>query len=64
MLLQVDPEANLIVCGEELCAVSPDGRVLGSRPTPEGRPAACALGDALYVSTTEGYLYRVGSTPR
>jgi len=57
--LRIGPDGNLIVCGSDVCVISPDGHLLASHATPDGRPAGCAFGDALYVSTIEGHLYRV-----
>jgi gluconolactonase len=63
--LRVAPDGTLVICGAELCLVSPEGQLLDSHRLPAGRPAACSFGgDALYVSTTEGHLYRVRRSGR
>jgi gluconolactonase len=61
--LCLDRDGNIVACAAEVQVFAPDGRLLESCPTPAGRPADCAFGDAdlgaLYVSTTEGHLFRV-----
>ena len=47
---------------------SPEGRVLETHPVPDAVPTNCAFGDTdlatLYVTTSEGHLYRVRNTGR
>ena len=47
---------------------SPQGRVLETHPLPDGTPTNCAFGDAslgtLFVTTSEGLLYRVRNSQR
>ena len=71
-----DAEGNIVVtCGWELsgpgpriAVFAPDGTVLEEHLLPAGRPTNCAFGgsdlDVLYITTTDGRLYRVPNTGR
>ena len=52
--------------GPMIYVFSPQGRPLQTAPLPDGGPTNCAFGDAdlstLYVTTTDGRLYRVRDT--
>jgi len=66
----LDATGNIIACaggtnagpGAMVYVFSPQGRVLGTHPLPEGEPTNCAFGDSdlntLYVTTSDGRLYR------
>ena len=47
---------------------SPEGRVLETHLVPDTGPTNCAFGDTdlatLYVTTSEGHLYRIRNTGR
>lgn len=72
----LDSEGNVVACagwrrsgpGPMVCVFSPSGQVLEMHPMPGDRPANCAFGGAdlrsLYVTTEEGFLYRVRDTGR
>lgn len=69
--LCVDIEGNVIACagwqrsgpGPLIYVFSPTGAVLETHIVPAGAPLNCAFGDpglaSLYVSTSEGHLFRV-----
>lgn len=65
--LCLDAQGNIVAAagspdngpGPLIYHFTPNGRVLGSWPLPEGVPTACTLGGPdLYVGTAEGQLYR------
>ena len=72
----LDSEGNILACagwdrsgpGPLIYVFSPQGRVLESHPVPGAQPTNCAYGDmdlgTLYVTTSDGHLYRVGNTGR
>jgi len=74
--LCLDAEGNILACigGPEgdppavISVISPSGQMLETHPLPTGRPTNCAFGDAglgsLYVTTADGYLYRVPNPGR
>ena len=69
----LDSEGNIVACagwersgpGPMVYVFSPEGRILESVPAP-AEPTNCAFGNAdlgvLYLTTTEGHLYRLGNT--
>ena len=71
--MSLDTAGNVIACagwlhsgpGPMLYVISPEGRILETHPAP-AEPTNCAFGDsdlsALYVTTSEGNLYRVRNT--
>lgn len=71
----LDSDGNIVACagwersgpGPMVYVFSPQGRVLDSQPAP-AEPTNCAFGDAdlsaLYITTSEGHLYRVGNSGR
>ena len=71
----LDTEGNILACagweqsgpGPMIYVFSPTGQVLETQPVP-AELTNCAFGGAeltdLYVTTTEGHLYRVGNTGR
>ncbi|MCH7606047.1 MAG: aldehyde dehydrogenase family protein [Chloroflexi bacterium] len=72
----LDNEGNILACagwnrsgpGPMIYVFSPQGRVLETHPLPDGTPTNCAFGDAslgtLFVTTSEGLLYRVRNSQR
>lgn len=72
--LCLDSTGNLVACTGEpasgadavICIIAPDGTVLETHPVPGGRATNCAFGDpgltSLYVTTADGYVYRVANT--
>ncbi len=66
----LDHAGNIVACagwsrsgpGPLIYVFSPDGAILSTHSLPGDRPARCALGDAglrsLYVTTSDGFLYR------
>jgi gluconolactonase len=71
----LDAEGNIVACGGSersgpgpmIYVFSPTGQVLETHPTP-AEATNCAFGGPnladLYVTTTEGHLYRVNDTGR
>ncbi len=71
----LDTDGNIIACagweqsgpGPMIYVFSPAGQVLETQPVP-AEPTNCAFGGPdltdLYITTTEGHLYRVGNTGR
>ena len=72
----LDSAGNIVACagwdrsgpGPLIYVFSPEGRVLETQRVPAGEPTNCAFGEgdlgALYVTTSEGHLYRVRDTGR
>ena len=72
----LDSEGNIVATagwsrsgpGSAVMVFSPQGLVLESHPVPASRPTNCAFGDpglgALYVTTSEGHLFRARGTGR
>ena len=72
----LDAEGNIVATagsdqsgpGPLVYVFSKEGRVLETHPVPASRPTNCAFGDAdmssLYVTTSEGHLYRALDTGR
>jgi gluconolactonase len=72
----LDAEGNIVACagwdrggpGPLVYVFSREGRVLETHPVPASRPTNCTFGDAdmstLYVTTSEGHLYRALNTGR
>ena len=72
----LDAEGNIVATagwsssgpGPAVYIFSPHGLIHESHPVPAGQPTNCAFGDAdlgsLYVTTSEGHLYRVRNTGR
>ncbi len=72
----LDREGNVVACagsaasgpGPTVYVFAPSGRVLESHAAPMDQPRNCTFGDAdlrtLYVSSADGYLYRVRDTGR
>lgn len=70
----LDNEGNILACaggkrsgpGPMIYVLSPEGRVLETHPVPDAEPTNCAFGDnelaTLYVTTSEGHLYRIRNT--
>src|SRR5712692_10143120 len=68
--MRLDEEGNIVATagwelggpGPSIYVFSPSGEVLARHPVPSKRPTNCAFGDAdlstLYVTTTEGHLFR------
>jgi gluconolactonase len=72
----LDSEGNIIACaggqqsgpGPMVCVFSPEGRILETSVAPQGEPTNCTFGDpdlgTLYITTSDGRLYRVRGTGR
>ena len=72
----LDAEGNIVATagwdrsgpGPTVCVFSPEGRILESHAVPASRPTNCAFGDSglstLYVTTSDGHLFRVPNTGR
>ena len=72
----LDAEGNIVACagshqsgpGPMIYVFSPEGRILETQPIPAARPTNCTFGGAelrtLYVTTSEGHLYRIRNTDR
>ena len=72
----LDSEGNILACagwdrsgpGPMIYIFSPQGQVLETHPVPGAQPTNCAYGDTdlgtLYVTTSNGHLYRVRNTER
>jgi gluconolactonase len=72
----LDTEGNIVACagwdrsgpGPMVYVFSPQGRVLETHPVPAAQPTNCTFGGpdlrTLYVTTTEGHLFRVPNTGR
>jgi gluconolactonase len=68
--MRLDAEGNIVATagwelggpGPSIYVFSPSGQVIERHPVPARRPTNCAFGDAdlstLYVTTTEGHLFR------
>ena len=72
----LDNGGNILACagwkrsgpGPMIYVFSPEGRVLETHLVPDAEPTNCAFGDTdmatLYVTTSQGHLYRVRNTGR
>ena len=72
----LDADGNIVACaggsrsgpGPMVYVFSPEGRVLETHPVPDAEPTNCAFGDpglgTLYVTSSEGHLYRVRNSGR
>ena len=72
----LDTDGNIIACagsessgpGSMVYVFSPEGRILETQPVPAAEPTNCAFGDTefrtLYVTTSQGHLYRIRNTGR
>jgi gluconolactonase len=74
--MRLDSEGNIVATagwelggpGPMIYVFSPEGKILEQHPVPAKRPTNCAFGDedlqTLYVTTTEGHLFRARTERR